>query len=120
MANKSNTVTISLEEYRELLLKDKPSHGNDGEMLERIFGIIEPNLEYVERNYSYSNDVMRNVKVKDSDKVLVEIFQMIKYLDFDRYMKMWNMVMTNERKRKEQEMKIEQMNQAKELRKANE
>lgn len=120
MATKSNTVTISLEEYKELLLKDKPLHGNDGEILERIFGIIEPKLEYVERNYSYSNDVMKNVKVNDSDSILVEIFRMLKYLDFDRYMKMWNMVMTNERKRKEQEMKIEQMNQAKELRKENE
>lgn len=119
MAVKSNTVTISLEEYKELLLKDKPARGNDGEILERIFGIIEPNLEYEESKY-YSNIVMKNVKVNDSDKILVEIFNMVKYLDFDRYMKMWNTVMTNERKRKEQEMKIQQMNEAKELRKENE
>lgn len=119
MANKSNTVTISLEEYKELLLKDKPLRGNDGEMLERIFNIMEQNLEYTESNY-YSSVVMKNVKVKDSDNVLKEIFNMIRYLDFDRYMKIWNNVMTNERKRKEQEMKIKQMNEAKELRKENE
>lgn len=119
MATKSNTVTISLEEYKELLLKDKPLRGNDGEMLERIFNIIEQNLEYTESNY-YSSVVMKNVKVKDSDNVLKEIFNMIRYLDFDRYMKIWNNVMTNERKRKEQEMKIKQMNEAKELRKENE
>lgn len=119
MANKSNTVTISLEEYKELLLKDKPLRGNDGEMLERIFNIMEQNLEYTESNY-YSSVVMKNVKVKDSDNVLKEIFNMIRYLDFDRYMKIWNKVMTIERERKAQEELIKQMNEAKELRKENE
>lgn len=118
MATKSTTVTISLEEYKELLLKDKPLKGNDGEMLERIFAIIESNLAYQDKDY-YSNNVMKNVKIKDSDKVLVEIFNMIKYLDFDRYMKMWNKVMSNERERRAQEEKIKQMNEAKELRAEN-
>lgn len=116
MATKSNTVTIGLEEYKELLLKDKPLRGNDGEMLERIFNIIETNLTYIEKDY-YSNVVMKNVQIKDSDKVMKEIFNMIKYLDFDRYMKIWNKVMTNERERKAQEEKIKQMNEAKEIRK---
>lgn len=119
MATKSNTVTISLEEYKELLLKDKPLRGNDGEILERIFNIIETHLEYEKSNY-YSNIVMKNVKVKDSDEILKEIFNMVKYLDFDRYMKMWNKVMTNERERKAQEELTNQMNEAKELRKENE
>ena len=117
MATKSSTVTISLEEYKELLLKDKPLRGNDGEMLERIFNILEQNLEYTDKNYYF---VMKNVRVKDSDTVLQEIFNMIKYLDFDRYMKMWNKVMTNERERKAQEELIKQMNEAKELRQENE
>ena len=118
MATKSNTVTIGLEEYKELLLKDKPLRGNDGEMLERIFNIIETNLTYIEKDYYYySNVVMKNVQIKDSDKVMKEIFNMIKYLDFDRYMKIWNKVMTNERERKAQEEKIKQMNEAKEIRK---
>lgn len=119
MANKSNTVTISLEEYKELLLKDKPLRGNDGEMLERIFNIIEPNLKYTESSY-YSSVVMKNVKVENSDDILKEMFNMVKYLDFDRYMKIWNKVMTNERKRKAQEELIKQMNEAKELRQENE
>ena len=119
MAVKSNTVTISLEEYKELLLKDKPLRGNDGEMLERIFGIMVQNLEYTKSNY-YSSVVMKNVKVKDSDNVLKEIFNMIRYLDFDRYMKIWNKVMTIEREKKAQEELIKQMNEAKELRKENE
>lgn len=119
MATKSSTVTISLEEYKELLLKDKPLRGNDGEMLERIFNILEQNLEYTAQDY-YSDVVMKNVRIKNSDDVLKEIFNMIKYLDFDRYMKMWNKVMTNERERKAQEELIKQMNEAKELRQENE
>lgn len=115
MASKSNTVTISLEEYKELLLKDKPLKGNDGEMLERIFNIIEPKLQYTENDY-YSNVVMKHVKIKDSDDVMKEIFNMVKYLDFDRYMKMWNKVMSNERERKAQEELINQMKEAKEIR----
>lgn len=115
MAIKSNTVTIPLEEYKELLLKDKPLKGNDGEILERIFNIIEPKLEYSKNDY-YSNIVMKNVKIKDSDDAIKEIFNMIKYLDFDRYMKMWNKVMSNERERKAQEELIKQMNEAKEIR----
>lgn len=115
MANKSTTVTIPLEEYKELLLKDKPLKGNDGEMLERILTVIESHLEYTESNY-YSNVVMEHVKVENSDDIIKEIMQMIKYLDFDRYMKVWNKIMSNERERKAQEEKIKQMNEAKEIR----
>ena len=35
MASKNNTLIISLEEYKEILLMDKPIKGNDGEILER-------------------------------------------------------------------------------------
>lgn len=114
MANKSTTVTIPLEEYKELLLKDKPLKGNDGEMLERILTLIESHLKYTESDY-YSNVVMKHVKIDDSDNVIKEIMQMIKYLDFDRYMKTWNKIMSNERERKAQEEKIKQMNEAKEI-----
>lgn len=115
MANKSTTVTIPLEEYKELLLKDKPLKGNDGEMLERILTVIESHLEYTKSDY-YSNVVMKHVKVNNSDDIIKEIMQMIKYLDFDRYMKVWNKIMSNERERKAQEEKIKQMNEAKEIR----
>lgn len=115
MANKSTTVTIPLEGYKELLLKDKPLKGNDGEMLECILTLIESHLKYTESDY-YSNVVMKHVKIDDSDNVIKEIMQMIKYLDFDRYMKTWNKIMSNERERKAQEEKIKQMNEAKEIR----
>jgi len=42
--------------------------------------------------------------------------RMLKYVDFDRYMKIWNGVQTAERNRKAMEAQIAQMNEAKEIR----
>ncbi len=111
-----NMVTITLEEYKELLLREKPTD-QDKETLTRVFDIIEQNLSY--GTYSY-DEVMKDVVIKDSRDVIKQIFTMLKYVDFDRYMEIWNKVMTNERKRKEQELLIKQMNEAKELRKESE
>lgn len=110
-----NMVTISLEEYKELLLKERPTD-NDKELLERIFNIIEPSLEYTDSSW---DSIMKNVRLKDSDGVIKEIFKMIKYVDFERYMAIWNGVQTKHRKEEEQKMMIEQMNNAKDMREEN-
>ena len=110
-------VSVSAEEYKELILKEK-STDSDREILKRIFDIIEPNLKYKDNSYSYST-IMKNIEIENESDVIKEIFTMLKYVDFDKYIEIWNKVMTNERKRKEQELKIEQMNEAKEIRKEN-
>ena len=109
-----NMVTITLEEYKELLLKEKPTD-KDKELLKRILDIVEPHLKYSDYKYD-SYRVMEDVVIEDVDKILKEIFTMLKYVDFDKYMEIWNKVMTAERKRKEQEEIIKQMNQSKEIR----
>lgn len=109
-----NMVTITLEEYKELLLKEKPTD-KDRELLKRIIDIVEPNLKYSDYRYD-SCRVMEDVKIEDVEKVAKDIFTMLKYVDFDKYMEIWNKVMTAERKRKEQEELINQMNKAKEMR----
>ena len=106
-------VSISAEEYKELLLREKPTD-KDRELLKRIFDIIEPKLEYSTYSYDY---VMEHVKVDDQKEIFKEIFTMLKYVDFDKYMEIWNKVMSNERKRKDQEELLKQMNNAKEIRK---
>lgn len=111
---KTQTVTISLEEYRELLLKEKPN-SNDHEMLERIFNEIQKHLVYSDSHYN-SGYIGDDMKVDNSTEVICEIMRMVKYVDFERYMKMWNQVQTRERKRKDMEAQIEQMNKAKEMR----
>lgn len=111
---KTQMVTISIDEYKELLLKDKPS-STDHEMVERIFNEIQKHLEYSDSRYN-SGHIGNEMKVDNSTEVIKEIMQMCKYIDFDRYMKMWNTVQSNERKRKAMEEQIDQMNRAKELR----
>ena len=119
-------IKITLLEYRELLLKEKPTNKSH-ETLERILSIIESNLEYEESEYIA---IVDNLKIKREEEVLKEILFALKYTDFDRYMTMWNKTMSAEkvmrpdevyaeRERKAQEEKINQMNQAKELRKEN-
>lgn len=110
----NNTVTIPLEEYKDLLLKEKPSD-HDKEVLNRMFDIIASNLVYTESDF-YSYVVMKNVKINEAEKVIKEIFTMLKYLDIERYMSIWNKVMTNERERKAKEELAKQMNDAKEIR----
>lgn len=112
---KTQTVTISLEEYKELLLKDKPST-NDHVMVERIFNEIVKHLKFADSKWD-SGYVGDNMKVEDSLEVIKEIMKMTRYVDFDRYMEIWNGVQSRERKRKAMAEQVEQMNKAKEMRK---
>ena len=112
-----NMITISLEEYKELLLKEKPTT-NETELLRRIIEMISSKLVYSDS--SYSNDlVMENVELREPRKVWSELFTLIKYVDFQLYMKIWNGVMTKERERKQQEELVRQMHQAKQIREKN-
>ena len=111
---KTQTVTISLEEYKELLLKDKPN-SNDHEMVERIFNEIQKHLTYSDSRYN-SGHVGDEMKVDNPTEIICEIMRMVKYIDFDRYMKIWNTVQTVERKKKAMQEQIDQMNRAKEIR----
>ena len=111
---KTQTVTISLDEYKELLLKDKPS-SNDHEMVERVINEIQKHLAYADSKYE-GGYVGNGMKVNDPTEIIREILLMVKYLDFDRYMKVWNTVQTAERNRRAMQEQIDQMNKAKELR----
>lgn len=112
---KTQVVTISLEEYKELLLKDKSTDG-DHEMLGRIINAVTAHLQYSEEDRWSTRYLGDNMKVDDSDDVVQEIMRIIKYTDFDRYMAIWNGVQTAERNRKAMQEQIDQMNRARELR----
>lgn len=115
---KTQTVTISLEEYKELLLKDRPTD-KDHEMLERIMREFEKHVVFCDSRWD-SGFVGDSMKVEDTTELCLEIMRVIKYVDFDRYMKMWNQVQTTERKRKAMQEQIDQMNRAKAIREENE
>lgn len=112
--SKTQYVTITLDEYKELLMKEKPTN-RDHEIVERVYGEIEKHLLYSDSRYN-SGHVGDDMKVDNPTEIIYEIMLMTKYLDFDRYMKMWNSVQSNERKRKAMREQIDQMNKAKEMR----
>ena len=117
MASKTQTVTIPLEEYKTLLLKEKPSD-SDHELCERFLSMLRGQIEYDEHEGKYwSSSIGDHMKSTDGDGLIVEFMTMLKYVDTDRYMEVWNDIMTAERKRKEMEAQIAQMNEAKEIRK---
>ena len=114
---KTQYVTIPLEEYKALLLKEQPTD-RSYELCERILEEVEKHVEYDEHDSMYwSNSIGDHMKVKGGDAMVVEVMKMLKYVDFDRYMKIWNGVQTAERNRRAMEERIEQMNEAKEIRK---
>ena len=113
---KTQYVTIPLDEYKELLLREKPTDKSH-ELCQRILSIVRDAVEYDENDRSYySNNIGNHLKVNDGDKCVVEIMRMLKYVDFDWYMEIWNSVMTGKRNADAMEAKIAQMNEAKQIR----
>ena len=118
--SKTEYVTIPLEEYKELLLKEAQPLDSDNVNFERVLNYIEERLVYSKEDKWNNSYLGNNLKYRDDDENLVkEIITMLKYTNFDRYMKIWNNVQTKHRKEEELKMKMEQMNKAKEIRKEN-
>ena len=116
MAAKTQYVTIPLEEYKRLLLKEAPSDKGH-EVGERLLAMLEQHVEYDEHDSKYWTDsIGDHMKAKNDGGFIVEAMTMLKYVDFDRYMEIWNKTQTAERNRKAIEAQIEQMNEAKEIR----
>ena len=114
---KTQYVTIPLEEYRELLLKDSPTD-KDKVVLERIMLEYETCIEYTEEERSWDSSLMKDhLKVTGNDKDLIkEITRILKYSDFERYMQVWNKKCTQFRENEAIKAKMKQMKEAKEIR----
>ena len=113
---RTQMVTIPLEEYKELLLRDRPSD-HDKELAERLLSILGESLEYTDEKMSSWNDVVGpHMQLVGSKSAIKEMLNMLRYVDPERYMGLFNKVMTAERERKANEERINHMNEAKELR----
>lgn len=114
---RTQTVTIPLEEYKELLLKDKPSE-QDKALLNHILEIVSEYLDYEEESSSryYTAYIGNSLKVHDAEKMTREIVNMLKYTDIEAYMELWNSIATAKRRKDEREAMIRQMNEAREIR----
>lgn len=108
-------VTITLDEYKELLLKERPTD-RDHEILNRIIDTVTANLKYSNENTWSDRYLGDNMMIENSDNIMQEIMNILKYVDFDRYMAIWNSVQTAERNRKAMQEQIDHMNAARELR----
>lgn len=129
MKEQEQTVKITLEEYKRLLLKETNKNEINNRLAEMLLISVRRHLKNGKPNSwdsTYVGDGMivasadDGIEFRDLYKELVkEAMRTIKIVDFDLYMEIWNEVQTNERKKTEMEMKIEQMNKAKELRQKN-
>lgn len=120
MAEKENTqfVTITLEEYKTLLLKQQPKDDLKV-VLNTFYQCLCEHVKYVEKNNYYSDYIGDNMRFDDSDleSNFVTFFRALKYVDTNAYMELWNKIQTEQRKKEEAKAKAEQMNKAKEIRK---
>ena len=116
--NKTQFVTITLEEYKTLLLKQQPKD-NLKAVLNTLYQLICDHVEYAEKNNYYSDYIGDNMRFKDNDLegTFVTFFKALKYVDTNAYMELWNKIQTEQRKKEEAKAKAEQMNKAKEIRK---
>lgn len=120
MAEKENTqfVTITLEEYKTLLLKQQPKD-NLKVVLNTFYQLLCDHVEYSSSVNYYSDYIDDNMKFNDSnlESDFVTFFKALKYVDTNAYMELWNKIQTEQRKKEEAKAKAEQMNKAKEIRK---
>ena len=120
MIEKENTqfVTITLEEYKTLLLKKQPKD-NLKVVLNTLYQLLCDNVKYAREGSYYGDYIGDNMKFDDSNlkSDFVTFFKALKYVDTNAYMELWNKIQTEQRKKEEAKAKAEQMNKAKEIRK---
>lgn len=104
---KDKNITISLSEYRDLLLKERPND-NDKWVLEKIKEFIATNAK-LNRDYS-------EISIDDyhfDDKIL----KFIKMVDFEFYKSIVKRCYDIELEKEETKLRVEKMNAIKELNK---
>lgn len=120
MTEKENTqfVTITLEEYKTLLIKEQPKD-NLKVVLNTLYQLLCEHVKYEREDSYYSNYIGDNMKFDDRnlESDFVTFFKALKYVDTNAYMELWNKIQTEQRKKEEAKAKAEQMNKAKQIRK---
>lgn len=110
MANK-NEVTINLEEYKELLLKDKPNN-KDAMLLDRIKDLIFDSIKY---DKDWNDDV--KIDFKSNTKFTEDLITLIKFLDKDLYKSMIKFVCDEKAKKDKENTDMEKARAIKKLNK---
>lgn len=120
MVEKENTqfVTITLDEYKALLIKEQPKD-NLKVVLNTLYQLLCDHVKYAEKNNYYDDYIGDNMKFDDSnlESDFVTFFKALKYVDTNAYIELWNKIQTEQRKKEEAKAKAEQMNKEKQIRK---
>ena len=90
---KSNTIVISVEEYRDLLTRKLPDD-NDRLVIEKIKDLILDNIKY--QNSSY--DTHQYLDMISDDKFIKELLTLFKILDKNFYIELVKFVMDKKQK----------------------
>lgn len=118
MDEKEQFVTITLDEYKALLIKEQPKD-NLKVVLNTLYQLLCDHVKYTREGSYYSDYIGDNMMFDDSnlESDFVTFFKALKYVDTNAYIELWNKIQTEQRKKEEAKVKAEQMNKAKEIRK---
>ncbi len=105
---KDKNITISLSEYKELLLKERPSD-NDKWLLEKIKTFIAENTK-LDSDY-------KDITIKDNYDFARDILKFIKLVDMDFYKSIVKKCYDKKLEEEETKLRVEKMNAIKELNK---
>ena len=105
---KDKNITISLSEYRDLLLKERPSN-NDKWLLEKLKGFIASNAK-LDRNCN-------EITIEKYNGFEEKILNFIKMADFEFYKTIVKKCYDIEIEKEEEKLRVEKMNKIKELNK---
>lgn len=105
---KNQNITISIEEYKELLMKERPDD-NDKWLLEKI-------KNYIAEQCSLDRDCS-DISIKDSYDFARDLMRFIKLVDMDFYKMIVKKCYDNEMEKEQNKLRVEKMNAIKELNK---
>lgn len=105
----SKNITISVDEYKDLLKKEMPS-SNDKWLIQKLIDFLSMNMEL-------NNDKLKFKSTYDLDTKLMSF---IKAIDVDFYKKLLSAVYDNEIEEQSNKVKMEKLRALKEASKENE
>lgn len=108
MANK-NEIVISIDEYKELLLKDKPNN-KDTMLLDRIKALLYEHVKY-EKDW----DGNITIDFKHDSKFCDELITTIKVIDKEFYKEMLKFVCDEKAKKDAEKSKMEKARAIKDI-----
>lgn len=108
MANK-NEIVISIDEYKELLLKDKPNN-KDTMLLDRIKTLLYEHIKY---RKDWEDNI--TIDFKYYSKFCEELITTIKVIDKDLYKEMIKFVCDEKAKKNAEKAKMEKARAVKDI-----